>query len=137
MVEGLLKSHPAEAYLRKNNKKEDPILNHGALTFNLSTRQVTMLRDDRKFTLTRTEARLFVRFMKNVNAVLEIQELNVWDKNTEINLNESVKHFVMKLRRKLEPDKSGDNYEIIVSIHGVGYMLKAPVAHVGKAPSAS
>ena len=82
----------------------------------------TVKRDDKPISLTSTEYRLLLLFLKNKKRVLSRMDIleNVWDVNFNMGTN-VVDVYVNYLRKKIDKDKAN---KLIHTIVGMGYVLK-------------
>ncbi|MEQ8244839.1 response regulator transcription factor [Fulvivirga sp.] len=82
----------------------------------------TVKRREVKISLTTTEYRLLLYFLKNKNRVLSRTDIleNVWDVNFDMGTN-VVDVYVNYLRKKID---LGDSNKIIHTVVGMGYVLK-------------
>lgn len=82
----------------------------------------TVKRDDKPISLTSTEYRLLLLFLKNQKRVLSRMDIleNVWDVNFNMGTN-VVDVYVNYLRKKIDKDKAN---KLIHTVVGMGYVLK-------------
>jgi len=108
------------AVLRRHQGHTQPLLSHGAVTFNPATRQVTL--DGEPVWLSARELAVLEALMQRPGAVLSRAQLEDrlygWGEEIESN---AVSVYVHQLRRKLGADFIGN-------LRGVGYYLTPPSA---------
>ena len=102
---------------RRNHGHVEPILQHGRVTFNPASREVTL--DGESVDLSRRETTLLVEFLNHPNRVLSKEKLEDvvygWDVEVESN---SIEVHIHHLRKKLYGS-------IIKTVRGVGYKLES------------
>ena len=103
----------------KRFKKENKVLKHRDITFNLDSREVKI--DSKDIQLTHLEKDLLLEFMKNINKVLTREYLlfSVW-KDSFDKSEKTVNVAVKRLKEKIDPlnDK-----KYIKAVRGEGYIF--------------
>lgn len=103
-----------------SNQEDDSVLRFEDLELNDRTKSV--MREKQKISLTTTEYKLLLYFIKNPNKVLSRLEImeNVWGVDFDLGTN-VVDVYVNYLRKKMENEKSP---RLIHTHIGMGYILK-------------
>ncbi len=99
------------------SKTKDNIYKFKDITVNLNTREVS--KDKEKIYLAPKEYDLLILILNNKNKVLSRDEIldKVWNIETDVETR-TVDYHIQQLRKKL------DLKENLITIHGVGYILK-------------
>jgi DNA-binding response OmpR family regulator len=102
---------------RRSHGHIEPIIEHGAISYNPASLEVTLA--GKTIELTRRETTLLAEFLNKPNRVLSKEKLEDvvygWDIEVESN---SIEVHVHHLRKKLYP-------ELIKTVRGVGYKLES------------
>ncbi|WP_448551219.1 response regulator [Thalassotalea montiporae] len=102
---------------RRNHGHVEPLVQHGRVSFNPASREVTL--DGQQVELSRRETTLLVEFLNHPNRVLSKEKLEDvvygWDVEVESN---SIEVHIHHLRKKLYSS-------IIKTVRGVGYKLES------------
>jgi two-component system response regulator QseB len=102
---------------RRSHGHIEPIIKHGAITYDPASLEVTL--SGKTIELTRRETTLLAEFLNKPNRVLSKEKLEDvvygWDIEVESN---SIEVHVHHLRKKLYP-------ELIKTVRGVGYKLES------------
>ncbi len=80
----------------------------------------TLLRDGKKIELTILENRILLYFLRNLNKVINREDLmlEVWGYNSDLNTRTLDMHIV-RLRKKIE--QNADNPQLLQTVRGIGY----------------
>ncbi|MBL1178354.1 response regulator [Pantanalinema sp. GBBB05] len=113
------------ALLRRGRAQPFPLLQWGDLCLNPSTSQITYA--DRPLTLTTKEYELLELLLRESQQVLSAEEIldRLWSA-AEFPSEATVRSHIRRIRRKLVV--AGAPPDLIATIHGRGYYLKAPAA---------
>lgn len=111
------------ALLRRGSAQPFPLLQWGELCLNPSTSQITYA--DRPLTLTTKEYELLELLLRESQQVLSAEEIldRLWSA-AEFPSEATVRSHIRRIRRKLVV--AGAPPDLIATIHGRGYYLKAP-----------
>jgi two-component system, OmpR family, alkaline phosphatase synthesis response regulator PhoP len=80
----------------------------------------TLLREGKKIELTILENRILLYFLRNLNKVINREDLmlEVWGYNSDLNTRTLDMHIV-RLRKKIE--QNADNPQLLQTVRGIGY----------------
>lgn len=83
-----------------------------------------LIKDDRKIELTILENRILLHFLKNINKVINRDDLMmmVWGYNSDVNTRTLDMHIV-RLRKKIEDNP--ESPRLLVTVRGVGYRFNS------------
>ncbi len=115
-----------KARLRRSGVFEDempPVLEIGSLKLNQTARQARL--NGRDVSLTKKEFDLLLLLARHAGRVLDRETIRrtLWPENRLYKWSRTIDVHIQHLRAKLEPDP--DTPRCIVTVQGVGYMLKS------------
>ena len=108
---------------RARGQERNARINLGTLAIDLGARTVTSTTDDSPLQLTPTEWEVLEILARNPGRLITHAELatRIWDKN-RTEAGDSLRAYLARLRRKLEPDPSRPRY--LLTEPGMGYRFQ-------------
>lgn len=106
-------------------RQEEPVYSHPGFTYYPERSLVVV--GGRETSLTATENKLLGLLARHVNRIVVHEGFkHIWEDKEDVNFGNNVTVQMTRLRRKLEPDKRGKDYQYILSVYGIGFKLCDP-----------